>query len=442
MISAEWIHCRANVVILCTGGNFERTRTSAILPGGECSQTEPGRSTPRLVVRRLAPVQFACAAELQPGSSVRIKAIEPIAISLPMKKPVKMAGETVARADNILVRIESDDGVVGWGEAASAPTMTGETVASMMAAVVHMAPGLLKRAAGDFAGASAAMDAQMYGNSGAKAAIEIALHDLVGRATGQPLHALLGKKLRDRIPLLAVIGSDDASADLREAQQRRASGYVIYKVKVGVGTPEADAARTRDVCAVLGTDCLVSADANQGWNAEEGVRYVRAVADCGLGFFEQPVHAHDLAGMARVAAASRVLIGADEGIHSRDDIERHHERKAAQGVSLKAIKLGGVRAVLDASRLCDRLGMNVNISCKTGETSVASAAAMHVAAVVPALAWGLTVTSPGLAEDVVSDPLRVDNGHLAVLDRPGLGVEVDERRVRRCQQDFIARKVA
>jgi muconate cycloisomerase len=86
--------------------------------------------------------------------------------------------------------------------------------------------------------------------------------------------------------------------------------------------------------------------------------------------------------------------------------------------------------------------MNVNISCKTGETSVASAAAMHVAAVVPALAWGLTVTSPGLAEDVVSDPLRVDNGHLAVLDRPGLGVEVDERRVRRCQQDFIARKVA
>jgi muconate cycloisomerase len=379
---------------------------------------------------------------LRPGKIVRIKSIEPIAVSLPMKKPVKMAGETVTRAENILVRIEADGGVVGWGEAAAAPTMTGETVAGMMAAVAHLAPGLLKRSADDFAGASSVMDAQMYGNSGAKAAIEIALHDLVGRATGQPLHAMLGGKRRDRIPLLAVIGSDDTAADLREAQDRRKAGYVIYKVKVGVGAPEADAARTRDVCAVLDNDCLVSADANQGWNAEEGVRYVRAIGDCGLGFFEQPVPARDLAGMARVAAASSVPIGADEGIHARDDIERHHQQKAAHGVSLKAIKLGGVRAVFEASRLCDRLGMKLNISCKTGETSVASAAAMHLAAAVPSLAWGLTVTSPGLAEDVVADPLRVDSGHLTVLDKPGLGVEVDERRVRRWQQEFNARKVA
>ena len=373
---------------------------------------------------------------------MRIKSIEPIAVSLPMKKPVKMAGETVTRADNILVRIEADGGAVGWGEAASAPTMTGETVAGMMAAVAYMAPGLLERPADDFAGVSAAMDAQMHGNSGAKAAIEIALHDLVGRATGKPLHAMLGGKRRDRIPLLAVIGSDDAAADLREAQDRRRSGYVIYKVKVGVGAPEADAARTRDVCGVLDRDCLVSADANQGWDAEQGVRYVRAIGECALGFFEQPVPAHDLAGMARVAAASRVPIGADEGIHSRDDIERHHDRKAAHGVSLKAIKLGGVRAVYEASRLCDRLGMKLNISCKTGETSVASAAAMHLAAAVPSLAWGLTITSPGLAEDVVTDPLCVENGHLTVLDRPGLGVDVDERRVRRWQQEFNARKVA
>jgi L-alanine-DL-glutamate epimerase-like enolase superfamily enzyme len=84
--------------------------------------------------------------------------------------------------------------------------------------------------------------------------------------------------------------------------------------------------------------------------------------------------------------------------------------------------------------------MNLNISCKTGESSVASAAALHLAAVVPSLGWGLTVTSPGLAEDVVTDPLRIDNGHMMVLDRPGLGVEVDERRVRRAQQDF--KKVA
>jgi L-alanine-DL-glutamate epimerase-like enolase superfamily enzyme len=372
---------------------------------------------------------------------MRIKAIEPVAVSLPMAKPVKMAGETVARADNVLVRVESDAGVVGWGEAASAPTMTGETVASMMAAVSHMTPGLVKRAADDFAGASAAMNALMQANNGAKAAIEIALHDLVGRATGRPVHALLGEKKRSRIPVLAVIGGE-AGDDAREAQQRRASGYAIYKVKVGVGSPEADAGRTQAVCRALARDCLVSADANQGWQVEEAIRYVRAIADCGLGFFEQPVAAHDLTGMARVAAASRVPIAADEGIHSRDDIERHHERKAAAGVSLKAIKLGGLRALLEASRLCERLGMSVNLSCKTGESSVASAAALHVAAVVPELDWGLTVTSPGLAEDIVDAPLGIVSGHIDVLDRPGLGVEVDERRVRRWQQEFAARKVA
>jgi muconate cycloisomerase len=376
---------------------------------------------------------------------VKIRSIEPLAVSLPMKKAVTMAAETVTRADNVLVRVESETGLIGWGEAASAPTMTGETVSSMMAAVSHMGPGLLGRAADDFAGASAAMDALMYGNTGAKAAIEIALHDLVARAGGQPLYALFGAKARSRMAVLAVIGSTDEAADLREAKERFAAGYRAFKIKVGIAAPEADGARTRAVCRMLkasGEGCLVSADANQGFTVEEAVRFTAAVGDAGLDFFEQPVRAHDLAGMARVAAASRVPIGADEGIHSLDDIERHHAHKAAAGVSLKAIKLGGLRALLDACRLCDRLGMKVNVSCKTGESSVASAAALHLAAVVPDLAWGLTLTNGGLAEDVTADPLRVDRGHVEVPSGLGLGIEVDERKVRRSQQEFATRKVA
>jgi muconate cycloisomerase len=86
--------------------------------------------------------------------------------------------------------------------------------------------------------------------------------------------------------------------------------------------------------------------------------------------------------------------------------------------------------------------MKINISCKTGESSVASAAAAHVAAAVPALDWGLTVTNPGLAEDVAVEPLAVVRGHVDVPERSGLGIEVDERRVRRWQQEFNARKVA
>ncbi len=203
---------------------------------------------------------------------MKIKAIEPIAVSLPMKKPVQMAGETVARADNVFVRIESEDGIVGWGEAASAPTMTGETVAGMMAAVELMAPGLVRRAADDFSGALAVMDAQLYGNSGAKAAIEIALHDLVGRATGRPLHALLGARQRHRMSVLAVIGSDDVAADLQDAEARYAAGYRAFKIKVGLAAADADAARTVKICRALkqhDETCLVSADANQGFNVDD-----------------------------------------------------------------------------------------------------------------------------------------------------------------------------
>jgi muconate cycloisomerase len=362
---------------------------------------------------------------------VHIKTIEPIAVSLPMLKPVIMAGEEVHRADNVLVRIEADNGLIGWGEAASAPVMTGDTLESIVSAVHYLTAALRGRDVGDIAGALAVMDARMYGNHGAKAAIEIALHDLTGRATGKPVHALLGKKKRSRMSLLGVIGGGDYESDLRDAEEKKAAGVTAYKIKVGIDTPVDDAARTREICKVLGSGMLISADANQGYTTEQALTYVRAVNGSGLDFFEQPVAAADLAGMAAVAAATDIAIGADEGIHSLEDIRRHYEHKAARGVSLKAIKLGGIRALTEAGSLCDRLGMSVNISCKTGESSVACAAALHVAAVIPNIAWGLTLTHTGLAEDVAAAPVPTAKGHVDNLDRLGLGVDVDEDRVHR-----------
>jgi muconate cycloisomerase len=365
---------------------------------------------------------------------VKIKHIEPIAVSLPLTKPVKMAGVELTTADNLIVRIESDDGVVGWGESASAPIMTGETIESMVAAVRHLMPYVEGRAADDFVGVSSLMNLWMYGNQAAKAAIEMALHDLVGKATHQPVHALLGSKRRDRVSTLWMISGGDVRADVREAHVLRDAGYVAYKVKVGVNSPEIDAERTRAVCEALGPGFLISSDANQGWTTDEGERYVRAVADTVLDFFEQPVRQDDLAGMARIAAASRVPICADEGIHSLDHIRRHHAAKAARGVSLKTIKLGGLRGVMDAGRLCAELGMEVNVACKTAESSIASTAAVHIAAALPSNNWSLNISSPYLAEDLTAQPLAVVRGHVAVPDAPGLGVVVDEARVRRFQR--------
>jgi L-alanine-DL-glutamate epimerase-like enolase superfamily enzyme len=374
---------------------------------------------------------------------VKIKRIEPIAVSFPMKKPVFMAGVEIRQADNMLVRVEADNGIVGWGEAASAPTMTGETVESMMAAVAYLLPAVEGREADDIAGMVAAMGYRMYGNSAAKAAIEMAIHDLVGRATGRPAYALLGGKQRSRMPILGVISSGSLASDLREAEKKKAEGYAAFKIKVGIDKPLIDAERTRQVCGVLGSGGLISADANQGWSTDEAQQYVRAVADAGLDFFEQPVHADDIAGMAAVAAAAgKIALGADESIHSLDDIRRHHERQAARGVSLKTIKLGGMRAVMEAGRLCETLGMNVNVSAKTGESSIACAAATHIAAALPRIAWGLTLSNDGLADDVTSQPIRISHGHVEVSDRPGLGIDVDEDRIRRYRRAVPVLRVA
>src|ERR1039457_5220393 len=141
-----------------------------------------------------------------------------------MLKPVIMAGEGVRRADNVLVRGEADNGFVGWGEAASAPIMTGDTLESIVSAVHYLEPALRGGGSADITGALAPLDGRMYGNHGAKAPIEIALHDLAGRTAGKPVHALLGDRKRSRMALLSVIGGGDLEGDLRDAEKKKAAG--------------------------------------------------------------------------------------------------------------------------------------------------------------------------------------------------------------------------
>ena len=199
-----------------------------------------------------------------------IKSIEPIPVSLPMRKPVIMAGEEVRRADNVLVRIETDSGLIGWGEAASAPLMTGETLESIVSAVHYLEPALRGRDVGDIAGALAAMHGRMYGNNGAKAAIEIALYDLAGRAAGKPVHALLGEKKRSRLPLLAVSAAATSKATCATPKGRRRKASPPTRSRSASTRLKRDAERTRAICKLLGPGLLISADANQGFSTAAG----------------------------------------------------------------------------------------------------------------------------------------------------------------------------
>ena len=363
---------------------------------------------------------------------MRIQRIQAIAISLPMIKPVKMSFEEVRNAENVLARIETSDGIVGWGEAASAPTMTGETPGSMVAAIRYLADKLEGLPADDIGAAMHRAGQYLYGNNSAKAAIEMALWDALGQAKGKPVYELLGGAKRMRVPALRLIGTGSTEGDIAETQKRLAEGYVAIKIKVGVASPEADAERARAICATVKDEkVLICTDANQAWTPDEAIRFVRGIADTRIEFFEQPVAGHDVAGMARVAAASRVKIGVDEGLHSMDDLQHHHDMKAAQGCSLKTIKLGGMRPVYDAALLCEKLGMQVNLACKIAEAGVASAGLMHLAAAIPAVDWGVSLSSPYLADDIVAEPIALAGGWLNVPTGPGLGIRVDEAKVRR-----------
>ncbi len=142
----------------------------------------------------------------------------------------------------------------------------------------------------------------------------------------------------------------------------------------------------------------------------------------------------ELDDIGRVAKATGIPIGADEGLHSIDDLRRHHEVGIAGG-SLKTIKLGGMQAVIGAGQVCERLGMKVNLACKMAETGIAASAMTHIAAAIPTLDWGVSLTHTYLTDDLIKRPIDFSGGDVALTAGPGIGVEVDEAKVRRYSRE-------
>ena len=360
-----------------------------------------------------------------------IRRVDAIPVALPLTKPMKMAGETITHAHNILVRIAADGGEVGWGEAASAPTMTGDTLGGLLAAVRdHLAPRLVGQDAWHRPVLMARLRAALMGNTGAHSAVEMALLDLAARHSGVPLAQLIGGAVRQAVAPMWLLGNDTAEADAAEAAAKVREGFAFLKLKVATKPLDGDIAATHAVRAAVGPDVALCADANCGFDLDAARRYVEATRDAALMFLEQPLAAHDLDGLAQLTRHTPVPIGADEGIHSLQDIEAH-AKAGAGGVSLKLIKLGGFTAAVEAARRCDTLGLKINVAAKVAESGIASAAAIHLACALPRIAWGVSLTHIYLAEDLVRRPLQQRQGTIALPDGPGLGVEVDETRIAR-----------
>ena len=358
-----------------------------------------------------------------------VRRIDAIPVALPLKAPMKMAGVTITKAENVIVRVELQNGQVGWGEAPSAPTMTGDTLGSLVAAIRdHLAPLLIgKDATADHRGMLARA---LVGNTGAHSAVEMALLDAACRATNSRLIDVSVKTpARTDVRPMWLLGNATVEQDIAEAQAKLREGFNFFKLKIGVKPLRDEIATAHTIRAAL-PGATLCADANCGLTLAAAKRYAERTRDGGLAFIEQPLPAHDLVGLRALARASKTPIGMDESIHSLADIEAT-KRAGAKGVSLKLIKLGGFREAIAAGKLCKKLGLKINVAAKIAESSIGTAAAVHLACAVPNVAWGVSLTNMYLAEDIVRRPIAIADGTVALPDGPGLGVEVDEAALAR-----------
>jgi muconate cycloisomerase len=359
-----------------------------------------------------------------------IRRVDAIPVALPLAAPMKMAGITITKAENLLVRIEAADGTVGWGEAASAPTMTGDTLGGLVAAVRdHLGPLITGKDAHTRNDLRRIMSRALMGNTGAHSAVEMALIDLVGHTNDQWAINLVGGARRTNVAPMWLLGNATPEQDIAEARAKQATGFDFFKLKIGVKPLKAEIAAAHAIRAAL-PDTRLCADANCGLTLADARRYIAETRKAGLMFVEQPLAYDDIAGLKALAKASKVPIGADEGIHSLRDIEEH-ARAGAGGLSLKLIKLGGITNAIAAGKLCKKLGLKINVAAKIAESSIGTAAAVALACAVPNVAWGVSLTNLYLAEDIVTRPIAVRDGAVALPQAPGLGIDVDEARVER-----------
>ena len=365
---------------------------------------------------------------LNNAAPLTIRRIDAIPVALPLRAPMKMAGITIAKAENLLVRAEAASGEVGWGEAPSAPTMTGDTLGGLVAAVRdHLAPLLTAKDAR--ADHRALLQRALVGNTGAHSAVEMALLDLAGRASSTRLIDLVARPLRARVAPMWLLGNATPEQDIAEAKEKQAQGFCFFKLKIGVKPIAAEIAAAHAIRKAL-PDATLCADANCGLKLAAARRYAERTRDAGLMFIEQPLPADELAGLKALARAVKTPIGMDESIQSLADIAAV-KRAGAKGVSLKLIKLGGMRDAVAAGKLCKKRDLKINVAAKIAETSIGTAAAVHLACAVPNVAWGVSLTNLYLAEDIVRRPIALADGAVALPNAPGLGVEADEAAVER-----------
>ncbi len=364
-----------------------------------------------------------------PARPLSIGDVRLIVADIPVSRPHHMSFTTLTAVNFVFVRIETRDGLVGWGEAAclGGPTWSEESAESIVATLErYVAPWLVGRDATQIEALRLEMARRVQGNPFARAAVDMALWDLNGRALGVPVHRLLGGRVRDRVALswsLAVAGGD---AEVAEARDKVAGGHRIFKIKTAAHPVAEDVARVRAIREAVGPDVRLRVDANQGWDRPTALRAIRAMEPYDLDFVEQPVPRWDLDGLAEIARSVTVPIMADESCGSPQEAMAIARRGGVSILALKLTKSAGLGSTMAIARIAEAAGLGCYVGCMI-ETSLGTAAYLHVALAASPVTWGCELFGPLLLRgDVVREPVRYADGCILALDGPGLGVEVDE----------------
>lgn len=382
---------------------------------------------------------------------MKIKNIEVVPVELPLVREHKMAyshGERIGKFS--LIRIETDEGINGWGEAPTEINWGGDYgsyYGESQKTTFHIIKDFLET---DLQGENPfqlevigqKMDRRVKGYPYAKAAIEMALLDIIGKAYKMPVFQLLSGSFRDEVPIQHSIGLMPPEDAAREAALVVEEGIRTIKVKIGIDSLR-DIETVRQIRNAVGPDIKIRVDGNRGYSsAEEAIRIIRKMESFDLLLVEQPVEG--LRMMAKVARSVNVPLMADEGVWSVEDAIRIYEIEAAEILNVYITKPGGLIKAKKLIHTASALGLGCGLGGMV-ELGIGTAANLHFVASTPeiTLACGLSVPYPGdgarksrlscskYRDNLEKNPPKFKNGYLIVPKEPGLGIELDTKKIQK-----------
>ena len=328
-------------------------------------------------------------------------------------------GKSVSVFDSTVVGVESDSGVVGYGEVCPlGPFYLPAYAEGVRAGLRELAPHLIGEDPRELSRLNHRMDAALKGHPYVKSGIDIACWDLLGQATGLPVCTLMGGRFGERVQLYRAISQEAPDAMAKKVSAYRAEGYTRFQLKVG-GDPDTDIERIRAVRAMLQPTDRLIADANTGWTQHDAVRVARAVRDVDV-YIEQPCLTYEECLAVRRSTNHPFVL--DESVDGLDMLLRARADLAMDVVNLKISKLGGLTKTRQARDLCVSMGIAMTLEDSWGG-DITTAAIAHLAHSTPeALRFTATdFNSYVTVSTAEGGPQRVD-GYMKAGTAPGLGI--------------------